>query len=103
MERVHVAENVALLRHGPFCSSKIHSNAGKNSLEDIENMEAMAEDVREYVSSARFGNSLIKFFRGVATNLVFDKNSKNSTFENGCLNINRHSNMNLHAHLNLNN
>ena len=82
VERVHAAENVALSRHGPFCSSQIYPNADKNSPEHLENMEAMAEDVRECISCARLGNSFIKCFRGVAKNVVFNDEIKLKEFLN---------------------
>jgi hypothetical protein len=76
VERVHAAENVALSRHGAFCSSKVHQNVEKHSPEHLENMESMAEDVKQCLSCARFGNSFIQCFRGVAKNVVFNDELK---------------------------
>ena len=76
VERVHAAENVALSRHGAFCSSKVHQNVEKHSPEHLENMESMAKDVKQCLSCARFGNSFIQCFRGVAKNVVFNDELK---------------------------
>ncbi|CAB3988976.1 Hypothetical predicted protein [Paramuricea clavata] len=76
VERVHAAENVALSRHGAFCSSKVHQNVEKHSPEHLENMESMAENVKQCLSCARFGNSFIQCFRGVAKNVVFNNELK---------------------------
>ena len=80
VERVHATENEALSRHGAFSSKKVHANADSNSPEHIENMEAMAEDVRKCISCARFGDSFISCFRGIAKNVMFDDEFKLKEF-----------------------
>ena len=72
VERVHAAENDALSRRGAFCSSKIHKKSEPHSDEHFQNMEAMAEDVRQCISQARFGSNFVKCFRGVAQNVIFN-------------------------------
>lgn len=64
-ERPHAAANEVLSRHGSFDSSRIHKNAVAGSSEHRENMEAMAENVKQCLRQAKFGGHFIKALRGV--------------------------------------
>ena len=80
VERVHAAENEALSRHGAFTSKKKHAYAEPYSKEHRENMEAMAEEVQQCLSSTRFGDHFIKSFRGISGKLVFDDEKRLKEF-----------------------
>ena len=79
MERVHAAENEALSRHGAFSSKKIHPHADPHSEEDMENMEAMAGEVMDCLSFARFGGRYSECFRGVKE-AIFDDEDRLKEF-----------------------
>ena len=54
VERVQAAENDVLSRHGKFDSHQIYKNVKLDSPVHKENMEAMAKDVVNYLSKAKF-------------------------------------------------
>ena len=64
MERVHAAENYVLSRHGKFDSHQIYKNVKLDSPEHKENMEAMAKDVVNYLSKAKFNDKYVLRKRG---------------------------------------
>ena len=80
VERVHAAENLALSRHGPFNSKKIHKNPEIGSEEHLENMEQMASDVKDCLSQAQFAGRFLQCFRGINKNGVFDDEEKLKEF-----------------------
>ena len=65
VERVHASENSALSRHGCFRSKQVHPNAETGSKEHIEDMEKMAEDIKDCLSQARFAGKFLECFRGI--------------------------------------
>ena len=71
VERVHASENSALSRHGCFRSKQVHPNAETGSKEHIENMDKMAEDVKDCLSQARFAGKFLECFRGIGENGIF--------------------------------
>ena len=79
VERVHAAENEALSRHGAFSSKKIHPHADPQSEEHMENMEAMAGEVMDCLSFARFGGRYLECFRGVKE-AIFDDEDRLKEF-----------------------
>lgn len=80
VERVHAAENMALSRHGPFNSKQMHSSAEIGSKEHLENMEKMANDVKDCLSQARFAGNFLQCFRGISENGVFDDEERLKAF-----------------------
>ena len=65
VERVHSEENRVLSSHGPFNSKSIHQHAKPGTDEHMENMEAVAEDVRKCLVQASFGGRHSMCYRGV--------------------------------------
>ena len=73
VERVHAEENRVLSAHGPFQSKSVHRQAAVGTNEHLENMEAMAEEVKKCISQATFGGNPLLCYRGVkADQLVFN-------------------------------
>ena len=64
VERVHSAENEMLSKHNPFNGHFIHPDARPWSPKHKENMEAMAQDVVECISHAKFGGSIHSCLQG---------------------------------------
>ena len=56
VKRVHASENLALSRHGAFNSKQIHPKAEVGSAQHLENMEKMADDVKDCLAQARFAS-----------------------------------------------
>ena len=79
VERVHAAENESLSRHGAFSSTKIHPHADPYSEEHLENMEAMAQEIRDCLSFTRFGGRFLECFRGV-NEFIFNDEDKLKEF-----------------------
>ena len=80
VERVHAAENTALSRHGAFDSRQIHANPHPGTKEHLENMERMAEDVKNCLSQARFAGKFLECYRGIGGNGIFSDEERLKEF-----------------------
>lgn len=67
VERVHTIENKVLSDHGPFFSSPIHKGASPGSKQHAENMENMATEVVNCISTGIFNKEPIQCFRGIGS------------------------------------
>ena len=65
VERVHAEENRVLSKHSPFSSKAVHEQAVPGSKEHHENMEHMAEAVRNCISQGSFGSKPLLAFRNI--------------------------------------
>jgi len=65
VERVHAEGNRVLAAHGPFNGNSLHKQATAGSSEHHNNMEAMAEEVRQCINQATFGRNPLFSYRGV--------------------------------------
>ena len=65
VERTHAEENRVLSKHGPFSSTKVHQTARVGTPNHRENMEAMALEVKECISTATFGGNSFQCYRGI--------------------------------------
>lgn len=80
VERVHAAENTALSRHGAFDSKQIHANPQPGTKEHLENMERMAEDVKNCLSQARFAGKFLECYGGIGGNGIFSDEERLKEF-----------------------
>ena len=81
VERVHTIENKVLSHHGPFSSTSIHKAASPGS-KHAENMENMAAEVVNCISTGIFNKEPIQCFRGIGSvdNFVFYDEEQLKTF-----------------------
>ena len=81
VERVHAAENRALSSYGPFKNNAVYNTCTVGSTEHKSNMEHMAQEVRQCLLHASFGQRQLQCFRGVQKkDYVFDDEEKMDTF-----------------------
>ena len=95
VERCHAAENKALEKHEPFSSKQIHPSAVPGTEKHKENMEKMANDVKEVIDGTLFNKEPIRCFRGVGDQLVFDDDDGLKYFSSLC--DDRKESCNLHC------
>ena len=74
VERVHAQGNKALSRHRPFSSKLVHATSQPGNKEyHQENMEVMAKEVIDCISTENFGGMSIAAERGIADeDLLFE-------------------------------
>ena len=80
VERVHASENLALSRHGAFNSKQIHPKAEVGSAQHLENMEKMADDVKDCLAQARFAGRFLQCFRGIGRDGIFNDEERLKEF-----------------------
>ena len=70
VERVHAEENRVLSKHGPFDSKAIHHFAKPRTPEHVENLENVAEEVRNCIVQGSFGSKQLMCYRGVSQKIM---------------------------------
>ena len=73
-------ENTALSRHGAFDRKQIHPSPPPGTEEHLENMEKMAEDVKNCLSQARFAGKFMECYRGIGGNGIFNDEERLKEF-----------------------
>ena len=71
VERVHASENLALSQQGAFNSKQFHLKAEVGNAQHLENMEKMADNVKECLAQARFARRFLQCFRGIGRDGIF--------------------------------
>ena len=69
-----------LSRHGAFSSQQIHGKSEPGTTEHLENMEKMAEDVKNCLSQACFAGKFLECYRGIKGSGVFNDEEKLKEF-----------------------
>ena len=74
VEIVHASVNLHIQRQAVLSSTKIFSDVSPGSAEHMQNMEFVAEDLKNTMQNAKFGGHFIKCFRGIgdAEHFIFD-------------------------------
>jgi hypothetical protein len=80
VERVHATETQALSRHRPFNSKQLHERGNPGTQAHLENMEKMADDIKDCLSNARFAGHFLECFRGIKDGGVFDNEDRLKEF-----------------------
>ena len=74
VERVHESENLA------FNSKQIHPKAEAGNAQHLENMEKMADDVKDCLAQARFAGRLLQCFREIGRGGIFNNEERLKEF-----------------------
>ena len=72
VEREHAVENTGFSKHGVSDANKIHEHADPGSPQHRENMEAMAEDIVDFLKKTSFGGKSVYPLRGSGDSLMLD-------------------------------